>query len=397
MKHLKVLPVSVLLLGLVLTMPGLFPTIAGVKLAYQGEQKIMTKTVIADRHTANSQSEQRGTQPEESQLSELVTVKTPLEDKNLKSFILHYTLSAEFPKQNQKFILLDVENTEISDNKGQVNSHTLMRMPLQNVTMEAVKVDDKIWVSNGSSNWVTGTKDQLNTLKTLKGSSDLFFGELFGKNVSELKQSESGWKYVGNAKINGVEAMHFFLKKGSVPFFSEDRFRLLYLSMLPDLKWRKVKADSAFGEVYIAKDGLLVKGSYTLTGTVITDKGEKKPVKIVYQYNVTHINDPNLKVKPPKGASQSVKAPFPLPPNAKLKMAAGDMQVFTVPATPVGKVMDFLTKNLPQAGFTISHKMGSDTEVWSFEVSGKGKTYTVEVGTDPDNNSDTDIAIGHNN
>jgi len=385
--------VLALVVGIALVGCNLFSALSGAKQVVQEAQTLVPTMAAAATSAANSQGGQMPTsQPQatEAPPSVSVTIKTPPEDKNLKSFVLHYTLSVEFPKRNEKFVLIDVDDTEILNDKGQLSYHTVMKMPAQKSVLEGIKVGDKVWVSDGSGNWVTGTADQLDTFQ---GSSNLFFDDLFGSDISDLRRPDSDWKYEGNANVNGVETMHFSLKQGALPTFAADRLNMLFLNALPAVKVQSVKASSAASEVYIARDGLLVKGSYVLTGVAITEKGEKRAVKIVYEYDITHINDPNLKVEPPKGASQSVKAPFPLPPNAKLKMAAGNMQVFTVPSTKVEDVMNFLAQNLPKAGFTISNKMGSNDTAWDFTVTGKGATYFVEVGADPDNPSDTDIAI----
>jgi len=376
---------------------GLFSAISGAKKAVQEAQTLVPTVEAVATSAANARPEQGGepTQPPQSptetQSSPLVTVKTPDKAKDLKSFHLHYVLTVELPKQNQKFVVFDVGDTEILNDKGQVDYHAIVKMPAQNTQFEGIRVGDKVWFSDGS-NWVVGTEDQLSSLTHFSGSSDLFFNDLFGKDVSELKRSAEDWKFVGLAKVNGVETMHFSLKKSAIQSLSADQFNMLYSTLVPNLKVQDLRATSAAGDVYIAKDGLLVKGSYVLTGVGKTEDGKEETVKIEYQYDVTHINDPNLKVEPPKGASSSVKAPFPLPPNAKLKMAAGDMQVFEVQNTTVDDVMAFFAQKLPEAGYKISNKIGG-SDGWEFGVSGKNENYVVMVGPAPDNPANVDIAI----
>ncbi len=398
MKSKKFLLLAALaLIALALMGCGLFSAISGAKKAVEEAQTLVPTVEAAATSAANAQPQQ-GSEPTQAQQSPteaphsaLVTVKTPDKVKDLKSFQIHYVLTVEFPKRNQKFVIFDINDTEVRNDKGQVDYHAVVKMPIQNTSFEGIRVGDKVWVSDGE-NWVVGTEDQLTSLTHFSSSSDLFFSDLFGKDVSELKRSNEDWKYAGTAKVNGVETMHFTLKENAVQAFSTDQFNMLYSTLVPGLNVHDLKATSATGDVYIAKDGLLVKGSYILTGVGKTDDGKEETVKIVYQYDVTHINDPNLKVEPPKGTSASVKAPFPLPPNAKLKLAAGQMQVFEVQNTTVDDVMSFFAEALPKAGYKISNKMGG-SEGWQFGVTGKNETYIVMVGPAPDNPANVDIAI----
>ncbi len=399
MKSKKFLLLAALaLIALALMGCGLFSAISGAKKVVEEAQTLVPTVEAAATSAVNTQPQQSSepTQPQQSPTEEppstQITVKTPDKAESLKSFQIHYVLTVEFPKRNQKFVIFEVNDTEVRNDKGQVDYHAVVKMPFQNASFEGIRVGEKVWVSDGE-NWVVGTEEQLTSLTHFSSASDMFFSDLFGKDVSELKRSDEDWKYVGTAKVNGVEAMHFALKESAVQAFSADQFNMLYSTLVPNLNVHDLKATSAAGDVYIAKDGLLVKGSYILTGVGKTDDGKEETVKIVYQYDITHINDPNLKVEPPKGATTSVKAPFPLPPNAKLKLAAGQTQVFEVQNTTVDDVMTFFDENLPKAGYKISNKMG-DSDVWEFSVTGKKGSYTVVVGPSPDNPANVEIEIG---
>ncbi len=199
-----------------------------------------------------------------------------------------------------------------------------------------IQVGDKVWyLSDGQWISMSSGTENLNQALTLFDPKDL----------------GTYWKKVGKEKLHGVEVIHYRLKRSEVSAQDFEGSGTVDPLFGPGTQLTDVKIEMVDADVYVTKDGVVVKEGFTWR---ISGKKEGKPVHVEGSmvFDLTKING-DVKIEPPAAASEQVEMIVPLPEGAKTMMSSPQMGVYQVENMGPEEVAAYLQKQLKANGFSV--------------------------------------------
>ncbi len=298
-------------------------------------------------------------------------------ESNLRSFHKYESMVVVLPNQGKQYRVYEVESDYV---QGQ-GAREIVKENGQ-VVYQSITVGKRVWIgSNGA--WVAITEDAApndpaDTLSVFIPAS-AWGGE---------------WKPQGTMSVEGLTAQRFVMDSTISSWSLLGDALVGELQSVPELQGiSHFRVQRSQGEVLVLSDGTMIKADYRLQGEAEKD-GQKIPTIIEFHMALSNINM-DIQITPPPevaGASAQNKL-IPLPEGAQLQMQTDNASMYRVPE-PIAQVMQFFDQALPQQGYQVLSKNGSDTTGWLLEVkTPQGVTYTVVIQQGDDGT--TNVMITH--
>ncbi len=285
-------------------------------------------------------------------------------ESNLRSFHKYESMVVILPNQGKQYAVYEIESDYV---QGQ-GVREIVKENGQ-VVYQRITVGKMTWMG-AEGTWIAiaedaAPDDPADTLSVFIPASA--WGE--------------DWKPQGTASIEGLTAQRFVMDSAVSPWTWLGDALVDALQSVPELQGiSHFQVQRSQGEVWVLPDGTMVKADYRLQGEAEKD-GQKIPATVEFHMALSNINA-DIQITPPpevSGASGQ-KAPIPLPESAELQMQTGNMSMYTIPDLSIAQVMQFLDQALPQQGYQVLSKNGSDTAGWLLQVkTPQGATYTVMI------------------
>jgi len=225
--------------------------------------------------------------------------------------------------------------------------------------MEMVQIGEKSWI-NFAGMWMETTSDETGDI-----TDEMMLFDM--EDIGDLDE----FKKVGSETINGFKTTHY-------QFEEEDLFKVLKdaqedLATLEGL-------DSATGDVWVTKDGVVVKWLMRLEGTGINEQNADASGAIEFSYELYDINASDIDIQPPETGSTEDTLGFtmPVPEGATQTMAMEGMITYDAVDTTVKDLTDFYKKAFADLGFTEDADAGMTSADFSMLTFSDGST-TVSV------------------
>ncbi len=277
------------------------------------------------------------------------------------------------PKLSQQKVVEIV--TDVVSGQGQ---HQIMKVDGK-LAWETITTAEHTWFRGEDGNWT-----MLNVGNAMGELTDTAMGLLVAPPVWSTDMEADG-----TVEVNGLSAKRYHFETNQPALLNSGDWEGVVSGLDAAADITNVRIQHITGEIDALDDHTIVRMTYHITGEA-DYQGQKTPLEVDFTFEVSHINDPAIKVEPP--AEAQAKAPLPLPPGAQLQGSVATMQMYSIPKMKAQEVLQFFEQTLPSQGYTITQKMGDSNQGWLLTVkTPEGKSYHVKFADNAQ--GDTDLVI----